>query len=204
MGLYSRFLFPCLCDFVLDRPFLQQHRRELLSLARGNILEIGFGTGLNLPCYPEHVRKITTVDPNQGMHRRARKRIAQSQIEVDQHVVRGERLPFANESFDCVVSTLTLCSIDGVHEALSEIHRVLKPGGRFLFLEHGLSPEPNVQKWQQRLNWLEIQLAGGCRLNRNIRDIIERQPFSKVELNEFYIEKFPRTHAHISRGTALK
>src|SRR5262249_43439932 len=94
MGFYSQVIVPILCDVGLDRPFVARHRRELLAHARGNILEIGFGTGLNLPCYPHHVRKVTTVDPNVGMYRRARKRIKQAGIEVDQQVLGGERLPF--------------------------------------------------------------------------------------------------------------
>lgn len=204
MGFYSRFIFPCLCDFVLDRPLVAQFRRELLRQVSGDILEIGFGTGLNLSCYPQHVRKITTVDPSVGMHHRSQGRIRQSEIEVDQRLLSSERLPFEDETLDCVVSTFTLCSIDDVDRALREGLRVLKPGGRFLFLEHGLSPEPRVQKWQSRLNWMEMRLAGGCRLNRNIREIVGRLPFSVVEVDEFYLAKVPKTHGFIYRGTATK
>ena len=94
MGFFARVIVPCLCDFALDRPFVAKYRRQLLAHAGGAILEVGFGTGLNLPCYPPHVRKVTTVDPNVGMYRRARRRIKQRGIEVDQHVLKGERLPF--------------------------------------------------------------------------------------------------------------
>ena len=95
------------------------------------------------------------------------------------------------DRFDCVVSTFTLCSIEDVGQALSEVYRVLKPGGRFLFLEHGLSPEPSVQKWQRRLNWLEMRLADGCHLDRNMKELVAAQPFSSVEVEEFYLEKTP-------------
>jgi ubiquinone/menaquinone biosynthesis C-methylase UbiE len=204
MGFYSQAILPLLCDWGLDRPFVAKHRRELLARADGNILEIGFGTGLNLPCYPPHVRKITTVDPNAGMYHRAQTRIKQTGIEVDQRVLRGERLPFEDGGFDCVVSTFTLCSIEEVNQALGEVYRVLKPGGRFLFLEHGLSPEPRVQKWQRRLNWLQVRLAGGCHLDRDMKGLIAAQPFAPVEVEEFYLEKTPKTHGYLYRGVATK
>lgn len=204
MGLYSRFVFPWLCDLLLDRPYVARHRRELLAETGGAILEIGFGTGLNLPQYPEHVRKITTVDPNTGMHRRARRRVRQAGIEVDQRVLGGERLPFADGTFDCVVSTWTLCSIDRVEQALGEVVRVLRPGGRYLFLEHGLSSDPGVRKWQRRLNGLEMWLGDGCRLDRNIQALVAAQPFTSVEAREFYLEESPKTHGYMYRGVATK
>jgi ubiquinone/menaquinone biosynthesis C-methylase UbiE len=204
VGFYAQVIFPRLCDFLLNRPFLARYRRELLAPASGNILEIGFGTGLNLPYYPAHVRKITVVDPNSGMHRRARQRIRRTGIEVDQRLLSSERLPFENKAFDYVVSTFTLCSIEDVNQALSEVYRVLKASGRFLFLEHGLSPEPNVQKWQRRLNWLERRLAAGCRLDRNIKERIAAQPFSSVAIEECYLEKTPKTHGYLYRGMATK
>ena len=201
---YSQTVFPRLCDFALNRPFVAKRRRELLAHAEGEVLEIGFGTGLNLPHYPTTVRKITTVDPNPGMQALARKRIQRSEIEVDERMLHGERLPFDNDTFDCVVSTFTLCSIDDVRRALSEARRVLKPGGRFLFLEHGLSPEPSVQKWQRRLNWLEGVLADGCRLDRNMQELVAACPFSSVDVETFYLEKTPKTHGYVYRGIARK
>jgi len=204
MGFYSRVILPLLCDFGLDRPLVARYRRELLAHADGNILEIGFGTGLNLPCYPAHVRKITSVEPNPGMHRRARRRIEQTGIEIDQRLLGSERLPFEDGAFDCVVSTFTLCSIEDVGQALREVYRVLKGGGKFLFLEHGISPQPNVQKWQHRLNRLHTRLAGGCHLDRDMRVLVTAEPFASVELDEFDMEKTPRTHGHMYRGVATK
>lgn len=204
MGFYTQVVFPRLCDLLLNRPLVARHRRELLAHASGDVLEIGFGTGLNLPFYPEDVRRLTTVDPNAGMHSLARRRIKQAKVEVDQRVLSGERLPFDTGTFDCVVSTFTLCSIAGVGEALCEAYRVLRPGGKFLFLEHGLSPEPGVQKWQRRLNWLEMLLADGCRLDRDIRSLVTAQPFSLERIDQFYMERFPKTHGYMSRGVATK
>ncbi len=204
MGIYSQVIFPRLCDLTLNRPLVARHRGELLAHTGGDVLEIGFGTGLNLPHYPAQVRKITTVDPNAGMHRLAQRRVRQSRIEVEQRVLSSERLPFEERTFDCVVSTFTLCSIEDVRQALGEVYRVLKPGGRLLFLEHGLCPEPRVQKWQRRLNWLQRRLADGCRLDRNMRTLIATQPFSSVESEEFYLEKTPRILGYLYRGSARK
>ena len=188
----------------MDRPFLAKHRQRLLATACGEVLEIGFGTGLNLPHYAAQVRRVTTVDPNAGMHRLAQRRVRRSKIEVDQRVLSGERLPFEGDHFDCAVSTFTLCSIEDVGQALGEINRVLKPGGKFLFLEHGLSPEPNVQKWQRRLNWMQRTLAEGCHLDRNIRALVTAQPFACIQMDEFYLEKTPKTHGYMYQGIATK
>jgi ubiquinone/menaquinone biosynthesis C-methylase UbiE len=204
MGFYGQVVVPLLCDFVLGRPFVARYRRELLAHAGGNVLEIGFGTGLNLPHYPPSVRKITAVDPNTGMSRRAGRRIKRAGIEVEQRLLSGERLPFEGGAFDCVVSTFTLCSIEDVSQALREVYRVLKAGGKFLFLEHGISPHLNVQKWQRRLNGLQMRLADGCHLDRAVRALITAQPFASVRMDEFYIEQTPRTHGYLYRGVATK
>jgi ubiquinone/menaquinone biosynthesis C-methylase UbiE len=116
----------------------------------------------------------------------------------------GERLPFEDGTFACVVSTFTLCSIGEVAPAVREVYRVLRPGGKFLFLEPGLSPNPKVQKWQHRLNWLQMRLAGGCHLDRDMRALVSAQPFASVQVDEFYIEKTPMTHGYLYRGVATK
>ena len=204
MGFFSQVLVPRLCDFLLNKPLLAQHRRELLAGAHGDVLEIGFGTGLNLPYYPQRVHKLMAVDPNPGMHRLAQKRIKQTGIEVEQHILSGERLPFEDSRFDCAVSTFTLCSIEDADQALREVYRVLINGGKFLFLEHGLSPEPSVQKWQRRLNCLQVRLANGCHLDRNMKALVAAQPFASVEVEQFYLERTPRTHGYLYRGAATK
>ena len=201
---YSQVIFTCLCDLLMDRPFVAKLRRQLLVQAQGHVLEIGFGTGLNLPCYPRHVRKVTTVNPSKGMNRLAQNRIKKSGIQIDQRILSGERLPFEDNTFDCVVSTFTLCSIENVEQALAEAYRVLKPGGRFLFLEHGLSPEPVVQQWQRRLDWLEMRFADGCHLDRDMRGLVTAQPFSSVQAEGFYMKGIPKTHGYWYRGRAMK
>jgi ubiquinone/menaquinone biosynthesis C-methylase UbiE len=204
VGFFSQVIVPRLCDLLLNKPVLARHRTELLATVHGDVVEIGFGTGLNLPYYPKGVLKLTAVDPNAGMHRLAQKRVRRSGIEVDHRLVSGERLPFEDNRFDCAVSTFTLCSIADVNQALGEVHRVLKPGGRFLFLEHGLSPEPSVLQWQRRLNWLQMCLANGCHLDRNIKELVAAQPFASVEVEEFYLARTPRTHGYMYRGVATK
>jgi ubiquinone/menaquinone biosynthesis C-methylase UbiE len=204
LGFFSQVIVPRLCDLLLNKSLLARHRRQLLAGAYGDVVEIGFGTGLNLPYYPEGVHKLTAVDPNPGMHRLAQKRIKQTGIEVDQQVLSGERLPFEDGRFDCAVSTFTLCSIKDVDEALREVYRVLRSGGKFLFLEHGLSPEPGVQKWQRRLNWLQVRLANGCHLDRNMKALVAAQPFASVEVEAFYLERTPKPHGYLYRGVATK
>jgi ubiquinone/menaquinone biosynthesis C-methylase UbiE len=204
VGLYSKLIFPPLCDLLLDRPSVAKHRHQLLATAQGEVLEIGLGTGLNLPHYPAQLRRIIAVDPNPGTTRLAQRRARRSRIELDHRTLGGERLPFEDDRFDCAVSTFTLCSIEHVDRALGEVYRVLKPGGRLLFLEHGLSPQPNVQKWQRRLNWLQMGLGDGCRLDRNMKELVAAQPFSSVEVEEFYLERTPRTHGYLYRGIARK
>jgi ubiquinone/menaquinone biosynthesis C-methylase UbiE len=113
-------------------------------------------------------------------------------------------LPFGDITFDCVVSAFTLCSVADANQTLGEVFRVLRPSGQFLFLEHGLSPEPDVQMWQRRLNWLQSGLGDGCRLDRDIKRIVATQPFSSIDCSEFYLEKSPKTHGYTYRGSATK
>ncbi len=204
MGLYSRVVFPRLCDWVMSDPRMARLRHELLAEVGGEVLEVGFGTGLNLPHYPEHVRRITTVDPNPGMNRLAHRRIATSGITVDQRVLSGEALPFEDGSFDCVVSTWTLCSIPDAGRAVDEVHRVLRTGGRFLFLEHGLSEDPKVERWQRRLNPIQRVLGDGCRLDLDVSALVSSRPFAGLHVERFEMERVPRTHGTMYRGRATK
>ena len=180
-----------------------EHRRQVLSLATGEILEIGFGTGLNLKYYPESVRKLTVLDANPGMNAFAQKRIAEFGIDVKSLVANGECLPLPDQSFDTVVSTWTMCSIANLETALSEIHRVLKPSGKLLFIEHGLSNDLKVQTWQNRLTPLQKVIADGCHLNRNIQKLLETN-FAQVELEQFVLGSTPAVLGYTYRGTASK
>lgn len=203
MSFYEQKILPYLFDLSLSDPNIAKHRRDILAGVTGEVLEIGFGTGLNLPYYPEHIHKIATVDPNSGVHAIAQKRIAASPVAIDHHILSGENLPMADHTFDSVVSTFTLCSIPNLEQALAEIYRVLKPGGQFFFVEHGLSSEPDVQMWQNRLTPIQKRIAGGCHLNRNIRQFVENQ-FDQITVNELYLENAPKVPGYLYKGVATK
>ncbi|MDX2098702.1 MAG: class I SAM-dependent methyltransferase [Leptolyngbyaceae cyanobacterium bins.59] len=203
MGFYSQRILPYLFDWSLSSTSLTPYRQEILADVQGAVLEIGFGTGLNLPYYPNHIRKIVTVDPNPGVHKLAQKRIAESPIAVEHQLLTSESLPMPDHTFDSVVSTFTLCSIADVEQALSEIYRVLKPSGRFFFVEHGLGPEPGMQVWQNRLTPLQKIIGDGCHLNRNMRELIDRH-FDSVKIAEKYVEGLPKVGAYLYKGIATK
>jgi ubiquinone/menaquinone biosynthesis C-methylase UbiE len=201
--LYRRIIFPRLLDLALSGEGMERYRRQLLAHVQGSVLEIGFGTGLNLSCYPEHIRKITGVDPNPGMGSLARRRIASSPIAVDWQVADAQELPFPSQSFDSVVSTWTLCSIPNVAKALGEIRRVLRAGGKLFFLEHGLSEDPQVQRWQNRLNPLQKVIADGCNLNRDMARLIREAGFRFEQLERFYMADQPKLIGYTYQGIAL-
>jgi len=178
----------------------------VLAPAEGRVLEIGFGTGANLSHYPETVRQLEIVEPDAALNIRAQRRLAKSSREVIVHALSAEHLPFDAASFDTVVSTFTLCSIPDVDSALREVYRVLKPGGRFLFLEHGLSPEAGIARWQRRLTPLQKVIGGGCHLDRPMRPLIEQaglhiQPH---DYEERYAPKLPKVVAWLTSGVAKK
>ncbi|MEB3282763.1 MAG: class I SAM-dependent methyltransferase [Lyngbya sp.] len=203
MGFYSRVILPRLLDWAMSDPAFTQYRQKVLAHVEGEVLEIGFGTGLNLSYYPHHIEKITTVDPNSGMNKLAQKRIEASKIKVENRILNSENLPMADSTFDSVVSTWTLCSIAQVEKALQEIYRVLKPGGKFFFVEHGLSDKPNIQVWQHRLTPLQKIIGDGCHFNRNIQQLLEQQ-FYSITLEKFDIENFPKVGSYTYLGVATK
>ncbi|QMW21513.1 class I SAM-dependent methyltransferase [Sandaracinobacteroides saxicola] len=178
MSLYAETIFPWALDRLLGHPNIQARRAALVAQASGETLEIGFGTGATLPFYrPEQVTRLTVVEPSHGMNRRAAAAIAASPIPVHSQPGAGEHLPFADASFDTVVTCLTLCSVADPRQVLAEIRRVLKPGGMFLFLEHVLSDDPARQRWQQRLNPVQKVIGVGCNLNRNTAAMVRAAGF---------------------------
>ena len=203
MGFYSNLVIPCCIDLAMSGETLQQYRQQLLQDVSGDILEIGFGTGLNLPHYPSSVEEIVTIDPNPGMQKLARSRIAASNITVDNRVLNGESLPMADASFDSIVCTWTLCSISQVERAISEVHRLLKPGGKFFFIEHGVSGDKGIQAWQNLLTPIQKVIADGCHLNRNIKALVETQ-FDNLAVEQFYAPKLPKVIGYMYRGIAIK
>jgi ubiquinone/menaquinone biosynthesis C-methylase UbiE len=203
-GFYERRFFPWLNEKLVADPDLKKTRTEALAPARGRVVEIGFGSGSNLPHYPPPVQSIVAIEPNEGMIDRARPPIRSSRIRVDLIVGEAESLPFADRSFDTAVSTLTLCSVLDPARTLDELRRVLRDDGRLIVLEHGLSPDPNVARWQHRLNGLEKIVACGCHLNRPISHLIEHHGFRFDAVRTFYAPKPPRTHGWVTVGSAVK
>jgi len=182
-------------------------RESVLAQASGAVLEIGFGTGANVPFYSSGIRSVTAIDPNPGMVS-----IAGSQIPnnptlvspVQWIIASGEALPFLSHSFDSVVSTMTLCSVPKVSVAIQEVHRVLNPGGKFLFLEHGQSPDRSVRWWQDRLTPYWKHLGDGCHLNRPMAELIQAQSWSVPSLKTLYLRGVPKPFAYFYQGCAVK
>jgi ubiquinone/menaquinone biosynthesis C-methylase UbiE len=204
VGWYSRVIVPRMLDMMMSNSVLTEQRRSLLANASGEVLEIGFGTGLNLPHYPPTVQRLTVVEANPGMSPRAEQRIRSSSLTVVRHLGSCESLPLPDASFDTVVSTWTLCSIGPVEPALREISRVLRPGGRFLFVEHGLSPDARVARWQRRLNPLQKRLADGCHLDRDIRALVAASGLQFLRIEQFYAKQTPRILGFTTRGVAAR
>lgn len=203
MGWYGRWIFPRLLDWTMAGEPFASYRQRLLADVSGEVLEIGFGTGLNLAYYPESVTSLTVIDPNPGVQELARPRIEQAPVPVVSRSMAGEALLMADESFDWVVSTWTLCSIADLEKALQEVRRVLKPNGKFTFIEHGLSPDPSLQRWQNRLTPLQRRIADGCHLNRAIADFVG-QSLTLESLQTFYAPGLPKAAGFFYQGTATK
>lgn len=201
-GFYQRRIFPWLNDRFCSDEQLQELRAETLRTARGRVLEIGFGTGLNLPHYPPQVVSIVAVEPNAGMLERARPRIAAAAVPVDAIAGEAEAIALPDASFDTAVSVLTLCTVGDPARALAELRRLLRPEGRLLLLEHGLAPDPGVARWQHRLNRLERVLACGCNLDRPVADLVQGSGFRFETLRRFYAPGIPRTHGWLTLGSA--
>jgi ubiquinone/menaquinone biosynthesis C-methylase UbiE len=185
--------------------FMDDLRRDAVVGARGDVLEIGFGTGLNLRHYPSEVRSVWGIDPmaTEGVGP-VERRIAQAPFPVERSSVRADdQLPFDSGRFDCVVTTWTLCSIPDARAALVEMHRVLKPGGLYLFIEHGRSRTESTIRWQDRLNPTWSKLTDGCNITRPVDELVEQSGFELSSLDEFK-GKGPRLISHLYRGIAKR
>ncbi len=203
VGLWSRRVFPALMDFFCRDSRIAPLRREALATARGDVLEIGFGTGLNLRYYPEAVAKVIAIEPNVGMGKRAAKRIGESARKVELVHLEGEKLPLPDASVDTAVSTFTLCSVRDPAAVLSEIRRVLKPEGRFLFLEHGLADDPRIAKWQHRLTPIQKRVADGCHLDRDVRAMVAG-PLTIETVRSQWWRDVPKVGGWLTLGVARK
>jgi ubiquinone/menaquinone biosynthesis C-methylase UbiE len=200
MGLYDRHILPHLIDFACGMGAVMKARSQIVPLAHGRVLEIGIGSGLNLSFYdPQRVEVVVGVDPSAEMQSLARERAARCQVPVEMIALELGQIQAADASFDDIVCTFTLCTIPDAIAALREMRRVLKPGGRLLFCEHGLAPDLPVVRWQKRLTPLWKPLAGGCHLDRDIPALIGAGGFHIRELSTGYL-KGPRPMTHLYRG----
>ncbi len=201
-GLYATHVFPRLMDWDMGTKRFQEQRKRALAPLYGAVLEIGFGTGLNLPHYPKKVTGVTAVEPEQALPNKVTRRSVMASMPVEIIRVNAETLPFEEGRFDCVLSTWTLCTIPDVLAALKEVRRVSKPDGIFVFLEHGRSDDPRIAKWQHLLNPVQRLLACGCNLNRPIDAHIEEAGFTISHLERFRMEGIPRIAAAMYSGIA--
>ncbi|MEV6562417.1 methyltransferase domain-containing protein [Nocardia sp. NPDC051756] len=203
MGFYGDRIVPRIVDVACGMRFNEPLRERVCSGLRGRVVEIGFGSGLNVPFYPGSVDSVSAVEPADLGWKLASERVAASKVPVERAGLDGQSLPFADNTFDSAVSTWTLCTIPDVVTALAEVRRVLNPGGTLHFVEHGLAPDPKVQAWQNRLNPLQKTFCGGCNLNRDIRGLLTTAGFEIQDIDVFYGEDAPRFLAAQSLGTAV-
>lgn len=203
MGFYKDHILPRIVDRVLSGREPQKLRQRCLAGLSGTVLEVGFGSGHNLPFYPTEVTRILACDPSRLGRKLAQKRLTEATVPVDFVGLEGEAIGLEDGSVDYVVTTWTLCTIPDVQKALHEIRRLLRPGGRLHFMEHGRARDDSVAKWQDRLNPLQKLIGGGCHLNRRIDDLIEQGGLDMRLLENFYMTG-PRVGSFMYSGIAVR
>lgn len=204
MRLYASFIEPSLVSFACSLPPITAERAKVIPAATGVVLEIGFGSGHNATFYdPERVERLVALEPSAPMRRRAQKRVAALKFPFDWLDLEAEEIPLEAASVDTVVSTFTLCTIPDVARALRGVRRVLKPGGRLLFLEHGAAPDADVRRFQNRLEPLWSRLAGGCRLTRDPAALIAAAGFEIAASDARYAKAAPRFAGYLTSGVAI-
>jgi ubiquinone/menaquinone biosynthesis C-methylase UbiE len=203
LGFYQRLILPRLIDFGMRRKPFGKLREQLVGRARGRVLEIGVGSGLNLPFYARDLEILLGLDPSPELLRMARRHSTWVHFPVELTEGRAEDIPLDDHAVDHVVMTWTLCSVADPARTLAEVRRVLRPGGSLLFIEHGRAPDPRVCRWQDRLTPLWRQIAGGCHLNRPIDRLIAESGLRITELETGYFVKGPRVATYHYRGRGL-
>lgn len=203
MGFYRDAVFPRLMNKMMDNEHIREIRTRVCGGLAGDVVEIGFGTGLNLPHLPAEVTSLRAVDPLEVGAKVGASRLAESPLTVEFAGLDGQSLPFPDHSVDAVLSTWTLCSIPDATAALREVRRVLRPGGALHFVEHGASPEEGVRRWQDRLDPVQRRMACGCHLNRDIPALIEAGGLSVRSLDTYYAKGEPKAFGWTFEGTAV-
>jgi len=203
MGFYERRLLPRIINGMCGTKDLGRLRRRVCEGLTGDVAEIGFGSGLNIPFYPDAVTAVVAIEPADLAWKLAEKRLMASRIPITRSGLDGQSLPLPDNSYDAVVSTWTLCTIPDVAAALSEARRVLKPGGILHFAEHGLAPDERVRRWQRRLDPIQGRIFGGCHVDRPIAELITAAGFTIKDLDAFYLKGAPKFGGATSLGTAV-
>jgi ubiquinone/menaquinone biosynthesis C-methylase UbiE len=203
MGLYGERVLPRIVNVACGTRAVAPLRRRVCEGLAGDVVEIGFGSGLNVAFYPAAVSRVAAVEPAEVSWRLAGKRLRATSIPVQWSGLDGQSLPFPDDSFDAALSTWTMCTIPDVAAALHELRRVLKPGGTLHFVEHGLAPDERVRRWQRRLEPMQKRIFGGCHLTRPIADLLTTAGFTIIELDVFYEKGTPKIGGADSLGTAL-
>lgn len=206
MQIWAEHLLPRLTDLVLGTAEVRRHRERAVAGLQGAVVEIGFGSGLNVPLYPPAVHTIYAVEPSMVSRRLAAPRVEASPVSVTFVGLDGQDLALPDACSDMALSTFTLCTIPDAARALRELHRVLRPGGQFHFLEHGLSPELNTARWQNRLNGVQQRVAGGCNLDRRIDQLVVDAGFEIQELRTDQLNgpRLSRPWGYLFCGVAVK
>jgi SAM-dependent methyltransferase len=203
MGFYEGRVLPRVLNVACGTKMVQPLRRQVCDGLAGDVVEIGFGSGLNIPFYPAAVTRIAAVEPSDLGWQLASQRLTAASVPVQRSGLDGQSLPFGDDSYDAALSTWTLCTIPDAAAALREVRRVLKPGGTLHFLEHGLAPDENVRRWQRHLNPVQQRVFGGCNVTRSIVDLMTAAGFTINELDVFYQKGTPKFTGADSLGTAV-
>ncbi|MGH1371057.1 MAG: class I SAM-dependent methyltransferase [Cellvibrionaceae bacterium] len=204
MSFYDEHILPHVINLACGtKPVLKQ-REKIVPQAEGRILEIGMGSGINIPFYnPDKVEKVWGLEPSEGMRRKAQPRVAAAPFELEWLGLPGEEIPLDNDSADTIVLTYTLCTIPDWRAAVEQMRRVLKPGGKLLFSEHGKAPDAAVLAWQNRVNPLWMKMAGGCHLNRDIPKLLSEGGFNIKQLDSMYVPSTPKVAGYTYWGYAV-
>jgi len=203
MGFYSEQVVPRITNVACGMKSNGPLRERVCEGLHGRVVEVGFGSGHNIPHYPDAVTSVAAIEPADLGWKLARKRLAETDVAIERTGLDGQSLPLADASCDTALSTWTLCTIPDVAAALQEVRRVLKPGGTLHFVEHGLAPDEKVQRWQHRLDPVQQRLFGGCHLDRPILDLLTDAGFTITEVDVFYEKGAPKFLAADSLGVAV-
>ncbi len=203
MSWYAEHVVPRVVNRVCATPGVARWRRRAVEGLSGRVVEIGFGSGLNVPFYPEAVERVEAVEPRDQAWRLAERAITASPVTIERIGLDGHRLTIENSSCDGALSTFTLCTVEDDALVVRELYRVLRPGGTLHFLEHGLAPDARVARWQWRLDPLERRLADGCHLTRDVRQLVERSGFEVSWCDQRYVPG-PKPWSYFSVGVATK